>query len=198
MLLIKLKSEFKNKLKNSVKMSLLIGAFSLFSHVSQAQSETEVKVQEPLSGFLNMEFGTSLTSVKTVAESLGQKTLELDKGLQYTALVTSRDVGWSISTVSYIFPGHEKLGLVIEHYPDLLTDGILVKELTEKYGKPLGEKATGEIFEQIKGDLSKDLQRVTVWADKEDGHDRFVRVLYFGKYVSVEYLDATLMEQLES
>jgi len=145
-----------------------------------------------ISGFENIPFGAPLEVV--------QKEI-LKKGMTQTGLVkeedgyhivqASRGDKWNKSTLTFIIDKKsDQLGLVIEDFTELLSDKALIKQMTDQYGKPLGEKATETLFEKIKAGLPADVERITVWADKQD---RFVRVLYFGSHVAVEYLDTNIL-----
>jgi len=144
-----------------------------------------------INGFENIPFGATLEVVKKEILQKGAIQTGLVEEDNYTIVQASRGDKWNKSTLTFIVDKKsDQLGLVIEDFTEMLSDKALIKQMTDQYGKPLGEKATKTLFKEIKAGLPADVERITVWADKQD---RFVRVLYFGSHVAVEYLDTRIL-----
>lgn len=157
-----------------------------------------VLAAQSIEGFPLIPFGTSLSEVKQRVNTANLTNVSAEKQEGFN-LVHANQMGdrGSSSLVFVINQKTDKLGLVVQRFDDLLTDRVIIKDFTKRFGEPMDETATKLIYEQIKADLPEGLQRVTVWADHSSGAkvavSRFIRVLYFGSYVSIEYLDAGIM-----
>ena len=153
---------------------------------------------QSIEGFPSIPFGASLSEVKqrVTTANLTNISAEQQEGFNLVHANQTGDRGGS-SLVFVVNQKTDKLGLVIQRFNDLLTDRVMIKDFTKNYGEPMDETATKLIYEQIKADLPEGLQRITVWADHSSDAkvavSRFIRVLYFGSYVSVEYLDTGIM-----
>lgn len=186
-----------------MKKILLMCLLALQSSVFSNAVSSDVMAAAPsIEGFLTIPFGASLTAVKQGVSDLGFTDIVVEQKdgfsiLQAFANNDSSASRWGDSSLVFVVnQATNKLGLVIQRYDDLLTDRVVIKDLTKQFGLPMDEKATALIYEQIKKDLPEGLQRLTVWADHEvEGVavSRFIRVLYFGDHVSIEYLDSGVL-----
>ncbi|PHQ81009.1 MAG: hypothetical protein COB66_03440 [Coxiella sp. (in: Bacteria)] len=153
---------------------------------------------QSIEGFPSIPFGASLAEVKqqVITANLTHISEDQQEGFN---LVHANQAGYQggSSLVFVVNQKTDKLGLVIQRFDALLTDRMIIKNFTKHYGEPMDETATKLIYGQIKADLPEGLQRITVWADHSSDAkasvSRFIRVLYFGSYVSIEYLDAGIM-----
>ncbi len=161
------------------------------------QSDFLLAVQS-IEGFPSIPFGTRFSEVKQQIATVNFTNIsaEQQEGFNLVHANQAGDEGNS-SLIFVVNQKTDKLGLIIQRFDDLLTDRVIIKNFTKHYGEPMDETATKLIYEQIKADLPEGLQRITVWADHSSDAkvavSRFIRVLYFGSYVSVEYLDTGIM-----
>lgn len=150
--------------------------------------------EKALDGYMGARFGMSAKEIlRTIKDDglvkISDEVHDGDREIQ-----ASRDRGWIKTNVVYVLSkGRDKLSLVIEIYPGVVSPVPLERELKEAYGTPLAKDISAQILEQLKQQMPN-LIDLTLWARKIESKDRVLRLLSFSDHIAVEYFEPNLLK----
>lgn len=143
---------------------------------------------QPIDGYMGAQFGMSAEQVLDNIRNNGFNKLSDEVHEGDREIQASRDRGWIKTNLVYVLPkGRDRLALVIEIYPGVVSDTPLVSELKQAYGKPLAKEVSDEIMNELKQQQMPNLVGLTIWAAKINDSDRLLRLLNFTNHIAIEY-----------
>ncbi len=154
-----------------------------------------------LQGYGTLHFGMSVDEVRSRLDDVAVTTGDVyrsDGGDLILDAQSGPDVGaagFSPDTdLRFVFPAEsEGLALVLEFHPDADRLREVRDRLEARYGPPWADDLSQQWFEQLKAEMPDGVSDLVIWGGDGDSRQRFVRLWQFEDYLSVEYLDASLL-----